>query len=377
MVAQSQDAGGEGALDGLIVLELADGVAGAYAGRLLADLGARVVLLEPLGGSRIRRLGPFPGKETYPAPDNLDAELLECGGLHLALDAGKESIALDLDTPLGRQRLADLVCGSDALIGSMPPAELARLGVDLDAFEAKNPALVYAAATPFGWDGPHAQRCSSEIASYAMGGSMYFCGDPEREPLMVHSYQAELHAGMQLAFGTLAALSEAAKSKRGQRVEVSAQEAMISDQVWLGSSWQWGGQVWRRQGTGLIPCVDGAVIWGRASPEVFLMMGRPELMDDPRAASQEGWLEWLPEVREMLIEWARDRHVTGCLSLCVSVACGCALNRSESVGIQPVQTSDPGRNHRVHFSACGTATVKQSYTFGNRPHPGKGGCPKG
>ncbi len=296
-----------GALDGLVVLELAEGVAGAYAGRLLADLGARVVLVEPPGGGRLRRLGPFPGEDPHPDPAALDAERLERGGLHLALDAGKESVALDLDAPAGRERLAQLVRGADALIGSAPPAELAGRGVDLDALEAAQPALVYAAATAFGWDGPHARRHVSEITSYAAGGSMYFCGDPERAPLMVHSYQAELHAGMQLALGALAALREAAASGRGRRVEVSAQEAMVSDQVWLGSSWQWGGQVWRRRGTGLIPCADGAVIWGRASPEVFLMIGRPELMDDPRAASQDGWLAWLPEVREMLIEWAADQ----------------------------------------------------------------------
>ena len=300
-------ADGEGSLDGLVVVELAEGVAGAYAGRLLADLGAHVVLVEPPGGSQLRRLGPFPGEEPYPDPATLDADLLERGGLHLALDAGKESVALDLDASAGRERLAELVRGADALIGSVPPDDLPGRGVDLDAFEEAHPALVYAAATAFGWDGPHARRQPSEIATYAAGGSMYFCGDPEREPLMVHSYQAELHAGMQLSLGTLAALREAAASGRGQRVEVSAQEAMISDQVWLGSSWQWGGQVWRRRGTGLIPCADGAVIWGRASPEVFLLMGRPELMDDPRAASQDGWLAWLPEVREMLIEWAADQ----------------------------------------------------------------------
>ncbi|MCY4641018.1 MAG: CoA transferase [Chloroflexi bacterium] len=305
-MAQAPDSGAGGALGGVVALELAGGVAGAYAGRLLSDLGARVVLAEPASGSRLRRLGPFPGAEPHPDPALIDAELLERGGLHLALNAGKESSALDLGSGAGRSRLAALARGADLLIGSQSPADLERLGVGLERLEAENPALVYAAATAYGWEGPHAGRRSSEIADYATGGSMYFCGDPEREPLMVHSYQAELHAGLHLALGALAALREAAASGRGQRVEVSAQEAMISDQVWLGSSWQWGGAVWRRRGTGLIPCRDGAVIWGRAGPEVFLMMGRPELMEDPRAQSQESWLAWLPEVRRMLIEWAAD-----------------------------------------------------------------------
>ncbi len=305
-MAQAPEQHAAGALQGVVVIELAGGVAGAYAGRLLSDLGARVVLAEPLSGSRIRQLGPFAGEDPYPDPSSLGAELLEQGGLHLALNAGKESVALDLDSEPGRERLAALTRGADLLIGPHSPGDLARRGVDLEALEARHPALVYAAATAYGWEGPHAVRRSSEIADYALGGSMYFCGDPERAPLMVHSYQADLHAGMHLALGALAALREAQSSGRGQRVEVSAQEAMISDQVWLGSSWQWGGAVWRRRGTGLIPCQDGAVIWGRAGPEVFLMIGRPELMEDPRAQSQEGWLAWLPEVRGMLIEWAAD-----------------------------------------------------------------------
>ena len=119
-----------------------------------------------------------------------------------------ESVALDLDSAAGRERLADLGRGADALIGSAPPAELARRGVDLDAIEARHPALVYAAATAFGWDGPHAGRHSSEIAGYAVGGSMYFCGDEQREPLMVHSHQSQLHAGMQRAYRTQAAINE-------------------------------------------------------------------------------------------------------------------------------------------------------------------------
>ena len=304
---EAPDPGEEGALRGVVVLELAGGVAGAYAGRLLSDLGARVVVAEPREGSRLRRLGPFPGPDPHPDPSLLDAPTLERGGLHLALNAGKESVALDPGTGAARERLAELAAGADLLLAPHGPGDPGPWGLDLPELERRNPALVFASATAYGWEGPHAGRHSSEIADYATGGSMYFCGDPEREPLAVHGYQAELHAGMHLALGALAALRGAARSGRGRRVEVSAQEAMISDQVWLGSSWQWGGAVWRRRGTGLIPCRDGAVIWGRAGPEVFLMIGRPELMEDPRAQSQEGWLAWLPEVRGMLTEWAADK----------------------------------------------------------------------
>ena len=83
---------GEGALAGVVVVDASEGVAGGYASRLLADLGAEVVKVEPPAGDRLRALGPFPGDR----PD------LEAGGLHLALNAGKRSLVLDLESREGR-----------------------------------------------------------------------------------------------------------------------------------------------------------------------------------------------------------------------------------------------------------------------------------
>ncbi len=287
----------DGPLAGTVVVDCADGVAGAFATRLLSDLGARVLLVEPPEGGRLRALGPF-------ADDRPHAER---GGLHIALNAGKESVALDLDGPAGRRRLGTLVSAAEVLLVSGDPGELRERGLGYEALAAEQPSLVYVSQSPFGHDGPYAGRTSSEAVDYAMGGFMYFCGEPGRAPLMIPGFQGELHAGMQMATGALLALRHARRSGAGQHVEVATFEALLNAHVWLASSWLEEGELWSRAGSGLVPCRDGFLMLGRVSPDLFLLIGHPELMDDPRFATTTGWRAALPEVRGMLAEWVADK----------------------------------------------------------------------
>ena len=300
---------GGGPLAGAVVIDCADSVAGAFATRLLADLGARVLIVEPPGGGRLRALGPFPGD----SPD------LERGGLHLALNAGKESVALDLNQQEGRRRFCALAGASELLFVSGDPDELRERGLDYAALAAEQLSLVYVSHSPFGHDGPYAGRASSEIVDYAMGGFMYFCGEPGRAPLMIPGFQGELHAGMQMATGGLIALRHARRTGTGQHVEVSTFEALLNAHVWLASSWLEEGELWRREGSGLVPCRDGFLMLGRVSPDLFLLIGRPELMDDPRFATTTGWRAALPEVRSMLAEWAADKAMEDVYNLAQSM----------------------------------------------------------
>ena len=293
-----------GPLRELVVIDASEGVAGGHASRLLADLGARVVKVEPPGGDRLRALGPL-------APGGGSAG--ELGGLHLALGAGKESVVLDLDHAPGRRRLLELLEGAEIFLESAEPGEMARRGLDYPSLASRFPRLVYASQTPFGQDGPYARRRSSEIVDYAMGGYMYFCGEPGRPPLMVPGFQGELHAGMQLALGALIALWHARRTGRGQQVDVSTFESMLGAHCWLTTLWTHKGLVQERLGSTLIRCSDGYVYWMAPRPalDLFVLIERFELVDDPRwvAASRDGalWREAVPELREMFEGWA-SRH---------------------------------------------------------------------
>ena len=299
MVESGSEARGRPLAD-VTVVDASEGVAGGYASRLLADLGARVIKVEPPGGDSLRGMGPFgpgaPGAET--------------GGLHLALNAGKQSIVLDLDRRGDRDQLLALLAGADLLLESAGPRVMEDRGLSHAELRRRFPSLVYASHSAFGSDGPYADRATSEIVDYAMGGWMYFCGDPERAPLMVHGQQGELHAGMQLAAGAAAALWHARLTGRGQHVDVSTFESLVSSHVFVLSVWSQEGLVKRRgEGTAaaIVPCADGYLFATRFTPEIFLLMGEPERVDDPSFETPEGWLDALPEVLERFREWVAAR----------------------------------------------------------------------
>ncbi len=283
------------------VVDAAEGVAGGHASRLLADLGARVVKVEPPGGDRLRALGPFASR----SPD------LEVGGLHLALNAGKRSVVLDLDEAGDRERFLALLAHADVLLESAGPGVMERRGLGYEQLRERFPRLVVGSQSAFGQDGPYADRVTSEIVDYAMGGWMYFCGDPARAPLMVHGHQGELHAGMQLAAGAAAALWHARRTGRGQHLDVSTFESLVSSHVFVLSVWSQEGLVKRRGEGGasvIVPCADGHLFATRFTPEVYLLMGEPERVDDPAFQTSEGWLDALPEALERFTEWASTRR---------------------------------------------------------------------
>jgi len=287
-------------LSELRVLEISDGVAGAYASRLLGDLGARIVKVEDKTGVGLRTLGPFPPT----APGDIEA----CG-LHLALDAGKESIIVDFQKSSDVARLKKLVSRVDILLLSSS-TKLDRTLLDQQvALRDRNQELVLGIHTPFGTDGPYSGRSSSEIVDYAMGGYMYFSGDPEREPLLAPGFQGEFHAGMQLAFGTMAGAYHSLKTGRGQTVEVSTFESMLNAHSWLTSSWTHEGIVQSRKETMITKCLDGHVFWmPRPDPQFFVMIDRPDLLDDPRLNSMLEFRDAVPEYRAAFSDWAKNRN---------------------------------------------------------------------
>lgn len=284
-------------IPGIIVVDCSEGVAGAYGTRLLADLGATVIKVERPSGDALRGLGPFPG----------DVHNLENGGLHLALNAGKRSVVVDLDTDAGVSRVKDLANRADIFIESAGPGVFAAKGLGYDALSASNPSLVYVSHSPFGLDGPYANRVSNEIVEWAMGGYMFFGGDPGRHPLMLPGRQAELHAGMHVAAGAMIAAYHARMTGAGQHIDVSTFEAVLNDHAWLTTMWTHLGQLQAREASTIIPCADGHIYWMPvANPEVFVMIERPDLLDEVPATLAE-WRLFAPRVRACIGEWAADK----------------------------------------------------------------------
>ena len=200
-------------LDGVRVIDLAT-TRGEMAGRVLADLGAEVVKVEPPEGAEARRVGPFAGDS--------DESLYWA-----ALGLGKRSVVLDLEQQADREELHHLLTGADVLIESFDPGEMARLGLGFEELSSRYPRLIYASITPYGQDGPWAQRAASDLTVEAAGGLLGLQGDPDRPPLPVGYPQAAFHAGVQAAADVAVALNEREASGQGQQLDVSQQAAIV------------------------------------------------------------------------------------------------------------------------------------------------------
>jgi crotonobetainyl-CoA:carnitine CoA-transferase CaiB-like acyl-CoA transferase len=233
---------------------------GLLCGKILADLGADVIQIEPPGGSSARRVGPF-------YRDQVDGER---SLFWWAYAANKRSITLNLATADGRALLARLLPSAHFLIESFPPGYMASLGLGYEALAAINPALIVVSITPFGQDGPYAPYQAPDLVGMGMAGFMYLTGDPDRPPVRVgvpHFYLQGAAAG---ATGAMIAHAQRLRTGQGQHVDVSCQEAVARTLANAPQSYALEGTVIRRQGsyrqTGgttfmriTWPCKDGFV----------------------------------------------------------------------------------------------------------------------
>ncbi len=206
----------KGALAGYRILELGDTL-GSYCGKLLADLGADVMKIEPPTGCPDRSLPPFWGD--VPGPER--------SLWYLALNTNKRSVTLNLDTADGRHAFKALASGANGIVASYPPGHLDRVGLGYEVLAKAFPHLVVTCVTGFGLDGPYAGYKAPDIVGMAMSGLMYSCGYKDMAPSGGYSsFLALQAAGTRAAEGTLVALWDQERTGLGQRVEVSMQEVL-------------------------------------------------------------------------------------------------------------------------------------------------------
>jgi crotonobetainyl-CoA:carnitine CoA-transferase CaiB-like acyl-CoA transferase len=270
-----------GALAGLRVVEYGGMVLAAYAARLMADLGAEVIKVEPPDGDPSRCRGPFPkGRDADP----------EASGLFLYLNANKKGVTLDLRNPRGQRSMRELLDTADVFIHNTPLADAHVLGVDYESIAGVNPKLVCTWVTPFGLSGPHAGWAAENITIVSAGGwaSVTPGNSPlaEEPPLLAFGRQGEFQAATHAAVATMGALFARKRTGEGQLVEVSAQECIAAALELALVTYTYTGKIASRLGIRtsapmeIMECKDGLIFVMTADPhqwDAFVhMMGDPE-----------------------------------------------------------------------------------------------------
>lgn len=219
------------------VLDLTD-ERGLLAGKILADLGADVVQIEPPGGNPARNIGPFYGDDPQP----------EKSLFWWAYAANKRSITLDLEQKDGQALLKKMVAEADFLVESFAPGYLDTLGIGYDVLAEINPKLVMVSITPFGQDGPYSNYQATDIVGMALGGFMYLTGDDDRAPIRISFPHFYLHGGAAGATAAMLAHTYRITSGQGQYVDVSCQQAVAKTLAHAPQIWDIEGAILKRMG---------------------------------------------------------------------------------------------------------------------------------
>lgn len=275
----------KGPFSGITVVDLTRVLAGPYCALLMAELGARVIKVEPpKTGDDSRSIGPFIKTKTGKVKS----------GYFMSVNRGKESIALNLKDETDRKIFDALLSRADVLLENYRGGTMERLGYSWDALHANYPKLIYAAVSGFGHTGPYAHRPAYDMVAQAMGGIMSLTGHPGSPPTRVGSSMGDLTAGLFTTIGIATALYDRTKTGAGMKVDV----AMLDSQVAILEN-----AIARYVATGEVPgpigsrhpsiapfaafaTKDGHIVIAVGTDKLFVKMadvlGCPKIASDPR-----------------------------------------------------------------------------------------------
>ena len=343
-----------GPLNGIRVVEYGSFISGPFCAKMLADLGADVIKVEPPAvGDEARNHGPFPG----------DVPHREKSGLFLFLNTNKRGITLDLETATGRDIMLALLRKSDIFVENHPPSLSESLGLDYGSLNAQAPGLVVTSITPYGQTGPYRDYKGYDLTTNAAGGFSFGNGHAHREPLTTPAYQASYMAGLTAALASSIALLGRDLTGRGQLVDISEAQVIgvlltgyhLPTYIYRGiAGWRSG----NRMRLGLfpncvLPCKDGYVCIDCPQIEQYQrfldLIGSPDWVDDPRYRNRRAMSEQYPEEAEALIApWFMEHTKEEILELCME-------NRIPCVPVRTVDEvlEDPHLVERSFFQDMG------------------------
>lgn len=297
-------------LHGSRVVEVGGTLAAAAATKLFSDYGADVIKVEPPGGAEMRRLPPFPD----------DAPGIETGAYHVALDTGKRSMVLDVESASGREVLGRLAAGASLVVVHLGRDSTERLREAIGRVAEPPPSTVV--LTAHGLDGPYAYRVENDMSLFAWTTRMRHHSTPGDEPLRYAPNVATMQWGATAAAAGVAALWARERDGQPRYMEVSGVESMLGNVDSWFLIWEFlgaemprdAGQSRRRYPAGCYRCADGYVLFAAGGEPFFTRLcqgiGHPELAQEPRFADPEQKMDHVDEFMGYLQPWldARTRE---------------------------------------------------------------------
>jgi len=299
------------ALKGTKIVELCNSVAGSYASKILADLGAEVIKIEdPKGGDDARRMPPFLG----------DVSDSERSGLYLYLNTNKLGVTLNVHSAAGKRIFGELVEEADILIEDNEPGLMAEMGLSYERFRQCNEKLIYTSITPFGQTGPYKHYKAYHLNIFHAGGEGYLLPGGEelldRPPVKAANWTGEYDSGLQASLAILGALYWQVLTGNGQYIDISKQEALMNLYMaeyprYLNEDGYIGSRATQGQTLGgIFPCQDGhvALIFFEDREWIALLklMGRLDLVEDETFNTRTGVVKSgrRDEANAYLLEWS-------------------------------------------------------------------------
>ncbi|MGE0215625.1 CaiB/BaiF CoA transferase family protein [Mycolicibacterium sp.] len=334
-------------LDGVRVLDYGRFIAAPWCSALLADMGADVVRVEKREG----------GEDRWVQPVTDGGE----GGTFLQCNRNKRSLTLDSTTAEGRVITCRLVAGADIVVANMPAAAMRASGLDYDTLRAINPDIILASATAYGEGGPYSDRIGFDGAGQVMSGAVYRQGLADQPIRTVVPY-ADFGTALTLTIGVMMALYHRDRTGEGQHVQgallptaMMLSNAFLIERDLLGADKPRMGN----RGTSVAPCDlyrtrdDGWVLLQIAGAPMFTrwcaLVGRPELVDDPRFADDD--LRWRngDVLNDIMARWCADKTKTELLALLESAKLPAAPLHSPQEVLDDPHVAEMGYLQRVPF----------------------------
>ena len=291
-------------LKGIRVLDFGRYIAGPYCATLLADFGAEVIRIERRDGGEDRALVPL--SETGD------------GALFIGLNRNKKSVTLDPANEQSTEIKRRLIASADVVVANLPINVLKRIGLDYETLKAIKPDIILTMVSAFGATGPYANRVGFDSVVQAMSGAMSMTGLPDlpmRSVVAFEDFGTALHS----AFGTMVALYERQRSGRGQIVEGSLlatgmmfMQSLLAERHVLDIVRQPRGNAGLHAApTDAYPTSDGWIMVQVISAAIFArwakLVGRPDLIDDPRCSDDLARGDSYELITEVMTAWTKQR----------------------------------------------------------------------